>query len=219
MDYLERIQKAARRFGVENSSSSIVVPVSLYCDEFLVLRGWKEDKSGPERKYKNPGGDWSSENIPRYAKGNKIEAELEELELNRDILLALCGVSETWEEAGFFISPSNLSRVFKLVEYHVPDQNALDDVPGTPPHIKAYFGITDLVFTDEPRLDPEEIHDWTTVHVSPITEGIDTKGRSVGVAHWHADAICRASVVLRSGVISKPKIICDDKVKDCPVCN
>lgn len=217
MNYLERIQKAAREFGVENSSSSVVIPVSIYYDEFFVLRGWKENKSGPEPTYKNAGGDWGAANIPSYAEGNGVEAELEKLKLNRDILLALCGVSELWQEAGFFIPPSKLPLMFKLVEHHVPDKNALDNVPGTPPHIKVYFGITDLVFTDKPSLDPEEIHDCTTVRVSSTTGSIDTGGRLVRVARGHADAICRAHEALHSGT-PKSEIICNG-VKDCPICH
>ena len=212
MDYLERIQKAAREFGVENSSSSIVIPVDPFCDEFLIVWGIREDGSKrPEPTGKNAGGDWGAMNIPRYAEGNGVEAELERLELSRDILLALCGASEVWEEVGFFIPPSKLPLMFKLVELHVPDKNALDNVPGTPPHIKVYFG-TKRIFLNEPVVDRGEIYDCRKVHISDVEKG------NVKVAYWHADAICRAREVLHSGVVPEPEIICNG-VEDCPVCH
>ena len=209
--YLERIGAAAKKFRIKNSSSSIVIPVSHFYDEFLVVRGLKEDGSGhPEPTYKNVGGDWGAANIPHYAEGNKVEVELGRLELDRDILLKLCGTSEGWEEVGFFIPPSDLPLMFKLVEHHVPDQKALDNVPGTPPHIKAYFGIT-KVFSEDPVIDEKEIHDCRKVHISDITEN------RVRVARGHADAIIRAHEALRSGTKLEPKIICNG-VEDCPVC-
>lgn len=210
MSDLARLSDEAKRFSVYSSSISIVIPVSRYYDEFLVVKGWKDNRDeGPELSYKNVGGGWDVKNIHRYLEENDVEWGLDRLGLwDRDTLLKFGGVTEVLEEVRYLISPTEMSDMFKVFERHVPDRDALDQGRGIPPHVRVVF-CTPKVFSEDPVLH-EEIHDFLVIHIS------DIEARKQIIARDHRSSILTAHEALRSG--KQPKVITVCEIEDCCVC-
>lgn len=217
---MRNLIEEARRAGVYNASAAVVLPTNAFYDEFLVVRGKKEDPCGipgesflpePEKSYKNVGGGWDAQNILRYLEDNDIELEslserLEQLGArNSETLLKFGAVTEVWEEVRFFIPPDELPLLFKVFEEHVTDRDGEEF-----PHIKVIFA-TPRIFTDEPILH-KEIFDSRRVHVKDLERG------EAPVAFIHREAIIRAYKILRKPDDPEAKQFFNCNVKRCPIC-
>ncbi|MDO8516482.1 MAG: hypothetical protein Q7S28_04480 [bacterium] len=204
--FINDLPRLAEKFRTSNASSSIVLPTSPFYDQFLVVRGKKEDGSGrPEPSFKNAGGGWDIEPISKFLANNGSLAELGDMTMDKETLLRLGAAAEVWEETGFLIHPHEFGEMFKLVERHIPPPRIPTKERPDSPHLKTIYGIS-RVFAEAPKLD-NEIFDYETPPIAKVKDGVP-------ISFDHKTAIILAHQRLRNGAGNETTVYCS--VRECP---